>query len=321
MINLLFDEGRIIAFIGILAAFMLTCTLTSVLEKYLPRDMGRAFAHDGSKSAGKPRGAGIIFILVFVIVSALFASMSAQFAIYLILVSVEMFTGFFDDAAKKPWGELKKGLLDFAVAIVVAITYLHYNSNVITLGFTGTQITIPPVLFGVLTVVLVWVSINVTNCSDGVDGLSGTLTIITLMTIYVINTVMGTAGSFNYLILVFVVCILGYLWYNATPSKLLMGDAGSRAMGIFISIAVLKMGMPFLYIPVALVLILDGGLGLIKVSLIRFLKIHILKNTTTPLHDHVRKVKGWSNTQTVFRFAIIQIVVSLATVYIVSFKL
>ena len=51
MINLLFDEGRIIAFIGILAAFMLTCTLTSVLEKYLPRDMGRAFAHDGSKSA------------------------------------------------------------------------------------------------------------------------------------------------------------------------------------------------------------------------------------------------------------------------------
>ncbi len=78
------------------------------------------------------------------------------------------------------------------------------------------------------------------------------------------------------------------------------------------------MGMPFLYIPVAIVLILDGGLGLIKVSLIRFLKIHILKNTRTPLHDHVRKVKNWSNTQTVFRFAIIQIVVSLATVYLVS---
>jgi phospho-N-acetylmuramoyl-pentapeptide-transferase len=61
----------------------------------------------------------------------------------------------------------------------------------------------------------------------------------------------------------------------------------------------------------------DGGLGLIKVSLLRFLKIHILKNTTTPIHDHVRKKLGWSNAQVVFRFAIIQIVVSLATVYLV----
>ena len=94
-----------------------------------------------------------------------------------------------------------------------------------------------------------------------------------------------------------------------------MGDAGSRAMGVFISIAILKSGSPLLYIPVAFVLIMDGGLGLLKVSLIRAFKIHILKNTLTPLHDHVRKKLGWSNTQTVFRFAIVQVVVSVATVY------
>jgi len=105
------------------------------------------------------------------------------------------------------------------------------------------------------------------------------------------------------------------LWYNATPSKLMMGDAGSRAMGLFISIAILKTGSPFLYIPVALVLILDGGLGLVKVALLRFLKIHILKNVRTPLHDHVRKVWDWSNTQTVYRFAIIQIILGVAVVY------
>ena len=52
-------------------------------------------------------------------------------------------------------------------------------------------------------------------------------------------------------------------------------------------------------------------------ALLRFLKIHILKNTRTPLHDHVRKVKGWSNTQTVFRFAIIQIIVSIGTIYLI----
>ena len=122
-------------------------------------------------------------------------------------------------------------------------------------------------------------------------------------------------GLIPYLILLFAVCILGYLWYNATPSRLMMGDAGSRAMGLFISIAVLKTGSPFLYIPVALVLILDGGLGLVKVSLLRFLKIRILTKVRTPLHDQARKVWEWSNTQTVFRFAIIQIIVSVAVVY------
>ena len=169
----------------------------------------------------------------------------------------------------------------------------------------------------VLAVVLVWTSVNVTNCSDGVDGLSGTLTIITLMTIYMIDQIKAVSGDFSFSILLFAVCILGYLWYNATPSRLLMGDAGSRAMGLFISIAILKTGCPFLYILVALVLILDGGLGLLKVSLIRFFKIHILNHVRTPLHDHVRKVWNWSNTQTVFRFAIIQIILSAAVIYAV----
>ena len=99
-----------------------------------------------------------------------------------------------------------------------------------------------------------------------------------------------------------------------------MGDAGSRAMGLFIGVMILKSDSPLLYIPAALVLILDGGLGLIKVALLRFCKIHILKNIRTPLHDHVRKVMGWSNTQTVFRFAIIQIVISMGIVYLLLIK-
>ena len=93
-----------------------------------------------------------------------------------------------------------------------------------------------------------------------------------------------------------------------------MGDAGSRAMGIFIAIVALKSHSPFIYLLAAAMLIIDGGLGLVKVALLRFLKIHILKNTTTPIHDHVRKRLGWSNAQVVFRFAIVQVVFSAATI-------
>ncbi len=303
------------ALVGILAAFAATVFMTQKLQGLLPKDGGREFAHDGKLSAGKPRGAGIIFVLCYVAAALLFAPLSPEIVIYLILTVICMMTGFLDDAARNPWGEYKKGFLDLCVAAMVAMTFLKFNSNTIELALFHTQITIPPVVYAILAMILVWTSVNVTNCADGVDGLSGTLTIITVMTIYAIYRITKTGEDISYLILLFAVCILGYLWFNATPSKLMMGDAGSRSMGLFISIAILKTGSPLLYLPVALVLILDGGLGLIKVSLIRFLKIHIMTNIRTPLHDHVRKVWTWSNTQTVFRFAIVQIIISVALIY------
>lgn len=316
----LVQDSPMVAAVGLLLAFALTCVLLTKLSSFLPKDAGRAFAHDGSLSAGKPRGAGIIFVLVFIAAAILFAPVSVETMIYLMLIAGEMLTGYMDDAAEHPWNEYKKGLLDLIIAIILAVTYLNHNESSFTLATMGIIVTVPPVVFAVLTVILVWTSINVTNCADGVDGLSGTLVLVTLTTVYVINGILGKGSDLQYLILLFGICILGYLWYNATPSRLLMGDAGSRAMGIFISIAILKTGSPFLYIPAAIVLILDGGLGLVKVALLRFLKIGILKHTRTPLHDHVRKVMGWSNTQTVFRFAIIQIVVSAATVYLLLMR-
>lgn len=317
MIHFLLKENQpVIAAVGLFLAFLGTCFFTFKFFDLLPRDAGRDFAHDGKLSAGKPRGAGIIFILVFVAAALLFAPVNLEIIIYMILIVAEMLTGYMDDASEHPWGEFKKGILDLIIASVLAITYLNFNSSTIQIATMGIDITIPPILFGILTIILVWGSINVTNCSDGVDGLSGTLTIITLTTFFVVDNIVGTKDEFTFLILMFISCILGYLWYNAAPSRLLMGDAGSRAMGIFISIAALKSGSPLLYIPAAIVLILDGGLGLLKVALIRAFKIHILKNVTTPLHDHVRKKLGWSNTQTDFRFAIIQIMVSVAVVYL-----
>lgn len=308
-------SSSLAALCGILFAFAVTVFATAKLAPFLPKDGGREFAHNGKLSAGKPRGAGIIFVLAFVAAVLFFVPLTAELVIYLILMVICMMTGFLDDASKTPWGEYKKGFLDLCVAVMVAFTFLKYNPSTVDIALLGLSFTLPAWAFAVLTVILVWTSVNVTNCSDGVDGLSGTLAIITVMTIYILDRIRLRPDDFAYLNLLFAVCVLGYLWYNATPSKLMMGDAGSRAMGLFISIAILKTGAPILYIPVALVLILDGGLGLIKVSLIRFFKIHIMKNIRTPLHDHVRKVWNWSNTQTVFRFAIIQIILAAAVIY------
>lgn len=313
-----YDSLKLITFISILFAFALTCVCIYFGMKALPKDAGRAFAINGTKSVGKPRGAGIIFILTFTLSAVLFIPMNTELIIYLILVLAAMLSGYLDDSSDKPWGELKKGLIDLVIAIVAAVTYLNYNPNTFNIALLDTTITLNPVVYGILIVVLVWASINVTNCSDGVDGLCGTLSCITLTAAYALFKVFSIEPYFRHIVLLMVVCILGYLWYNASPSKLLMGDAGSRAIGLFIAFTFLKLHHPLLYIPLALMLILDGGLGLFKVSFMRVFKVNPLKNVRTPIHDHMRKNKDWSDAQVVFRFSIIQIVICVAMIFAVA---
>lgn len=298
---------RLLTLFGVLAVFAFTFLATRCCQKFLPRDGGRKFAVNGALSKGKPRGAGIIFILAFVLCGVIFAPFSPENLIYLLLTVGAMLSGYLDDASETPWGEYKKGMIDLVLALAGAFTYVNFNGSAIALPFTDQMLTLPRWLFILLAVVLIWASINVTNCSDGVDGLSGTLSMVTLGAFSLLC--ISRDPSFTLLIGMLIGAILAYQWFNASPSLLMMGDAGSRAMGLFIAFAAMKSGSPLLYIPLALVLILDGGLGLAKISLKRFLKISILKNVRTPLHDHARKNKGWSDTQVVFRFAIIQLAV------------
>lgn len=309
-------DYEIISIIGVLFCFVSTIIATKTLKEKLPKDEGRLFAHDGILSKGKPRGAGIIFVISFAISSVLFVPINPEYLIYIALVICAMLTGYFDDSSKVPWGPLKKGLLDFFIAVVAGITYINFNGTKISINIFKNNVSfyIPVVLYLILAVVLIWVSINVTNCSDGVDGLSGSLSIITLLSFYFICK--NIDYNFSYIIILMVFVVLAYLWFNATPSVLMMGDAGSRALGLFIAIVALKSHNAFLFIPFALMLIVDGGAGLIKLSMGRFLKIKVMKNIRTPIHDHYRKNKEWSNTHVVTRFCIIQVVVSIVFVYL-----
>ncbi|HIS63591.1 MAG TPA: phospho-N-acetylmuramoyl-pentapeptide-transferase [Candidatus Scybalomonas excrementigallinarum] len=293
---------------SLLAAFLLTAVAIKVLQDYLPHDLGRAFAINGQLSKGKPRGAGIIFVITFIIVSLIFVPIEKEYVIYCILLFAAMLTGYLDDRAETPWGELKKGILDFAIALMTAITFVNFNPEYVGFYWFGKFIEIPVIVYIILAIILIWVSINVTNCSDGVDGLSSNMSIITLLSIAMIFIKSGSV--YANITLILVACLLGYLWFNVTPSKLLMGDAGSRAIGFFIAVLMMKSFHPFLYLLAGFMLIVDGGLGLIKVSLLRFLHIHILKNVRTPIHDYARKTLNWSDSQVVFKFTMIQIIAS-----------
>ena len=112
--------------------------------------------------------------------------------------------------------------------------------------------------------------------------------------------------------------LLAYLFFNCSPSSMLMGDAGSRPLGLLLAILSMKSGHPFAFIPLALVVIIDGGLGLLKVTLIRFFRLHVMTDLRTPIHDHMRKNLNWSDTQVVSRFVILQVFINLLVLILVK---
>lgn len=314
MLQLLSGSQRTVDALGFLLAFALTALMDSVFREKLPHDHGRAFAVNGELSKGKARGSGLIFVLCIALVTLAVVPLRTEYIIYTVLLIASMLSGYFDDASEVAWNEYKKGLIDLVIAIVAGVTYLNFNST--TVNFLQWSFAIPYPLYLVLIVVLIWASINVVNCTDGVDGLSASLAVVTIGTYLIAYheelADYSTAG------VVFMGALLAYLWSNAKPSTLLMGDAGSRAMGFFIAILSLKCGHPFAFLLAAIVFIVDGSLGILKISLKRFLHISILKNTRTPLHDHVRKNKGWSDEQVVARWLILQCVASALLLLVVN---
>lgn len=304
------DNTTLVLLVPMLCSFLIAFFSLKFFKRILPKDQGRAFAVNGALSEGKPRGAGIIFVTSFTLCTALFYPLDIENIIYLVLVYAAMLSGYFDDAAETPWGNLKKGLIDLVISLGIAFTYYFYNGSQVKLYITDSTFTIPAPLFIILAGVLVWTAINVTNCTDGVDGLCGSLVMTVLLPLALMVTKSGAADML--LPMIMFVTLAAYLWFNCSPSQMLMGDAGSRALGVFLAVMFLKTAAPFAFIPMAIVIILDGGLGLLKLSFRRFLKIkNFMEGIRTPLHDHARKNKGWSDTQVVIRFTILQIIVNL----------
>ena len=304
------DNTTLILLVPLLCSFLVAFFSLKFFKRILPKDQGRAFAVNGALSEGKPRGAGIIFVTSFTLCTALFYPLDIENIIYLVLVYAAMLSGYFDDAAETPWGNLKKGLIDLVISLGIAFTYYFYNGSQVKLYITNSTFTIPAPVFIILAGVLVWTAINVTNCTDGVDGLCGSLVMTVLLPLAFMVTKSGAVDML--LPMIMFVTLAAYLWFNCSPSQMLMGDAGSRALGVFLAVMFLKTAAPFAFIPMAIVIILDGGLGLLKLSFRRFLKIkNFMEGIRTPLHDHARKNKGWSDTQVVIRFTILQIIVNL----------
>ena len=307
------------ALLGLLLGFILSVVLIAFFRDKLPQDHGRAYAVNGEKSRGKARGGGVLFIPVFAAVTLLVTPFSYERCAYLFLTLAAMLTGYLDDRADLPWSELKKGLLDLAICLLTLVTFMNTHEG-FGFAFLGWWVSLPWWLFAPIGLFLLWAFINCCNCADGVDGHFGTLSVIALGSLGYALYAFCDRQEWALSALVLIGCVLAYLLFNASPSLVMMGDAGSRAIGLFMGILVLQTGNFLLCIPFAIVILLDGGLGLLKLAIMRtFRSKTFMMWLLTPLHDEARKKRHWSDTQTVFRFAIVQLLCALAGLLVMAY--
>ena len=303
--------------VGCIAAFVITYILLRFLpgEKVLlGHDRGRKFAQGSEVNIGKPTGVGFYFILVFLAVSSILCfiisptvsdkgvfesgNVVSGLGFGLLAVLAEMVTGWLDDRSKNPWNEYVKGALDVAVSLVGAFICVHFFGTRVYLAITGTYFDINPVLYYFLALLLLVVSINATNATDGIDGLSGSLSVISIVATLVLASLAGTCFDSNPALLTaaFVPALAAYLIFNFNPSKMMMGDAGSRSLGFFIAFFLILCRIPLLYFIVGLPFLCDGGISILKITVGRLTKrkIILFKSITTPLHDELRKNRKFS---------------------------
>ncbi len=318
MLTAFINNSVLLTFLSVVLAFGGVLLSLKLFKNKLPVDGGRDFAFNGKLSKGKQRGAGIVFVYVFIIASLLFVEITLEMIFYYIVLFLGMLSGYLDDRAKKPWGEYKKGAIDLVICALTSGAYIYGNADNLSLSFGFFEFELHWAVFLAVSTVFLWFMINATNCSDGIDGFCGSLSINSIIFITLACKLMGVGGDMGALSIIMVFAVMAYLWFNAEPSTMMMGDAGSRALGLFLGILLLKSGNMLLCIPFCLVLLVDGLIGIFKVSVTRFLKIKVLKNIRTPLHDHFRKNMGWSNSQTIYRLNIIQGVVSFCALLLLT---
>ena len=313
---------------GLLACWFLSWKLLPYFAHRLPSDRGRQHALQSDAAVGKPTGAGILFVSIYLIVLLLVVPLETPFLMIMLCILAAMIFGYMDDRSHSPWHEYVKGLLDLGLSGAAAFTLWRYEFRdlPIWLPLTKELLRVGPGAFIPVATALIWLVINAVNCTDGIDGLSATLSILALLCLAVLlQFVLGHVDFARYFLLphypdgarwsimafAMIGSLAGYLWHNAYPSSLLMGDAGSRAVGLLIGILVIATGNPFIILTVAAVVLVNGGTGLLKVALLRFFNVGIFHNVRFPLHDHFRHKSGWSNAQVLIRFTIVQAMVTI----------
>ncbi len=283
-----------------------------------------------------PTMGGVLIYLAVVVACILWCKLDNNY-VHIILISATWFAavGFLDDYLKLKIGVRglsvkSKLLLQLAGAFLVVLLFIIFNKpyfkyiNYINVPFIKYPFYLPMWLFVIISVLIIAGWSNAVNLTDGLDGLAAGLSIFVFATFIVLTYVIGNLKTSQYLLIMhipksseltiicaaFVGALLGFLWYNAYPAQMFMGDVGSLMLGGIIGTLAVLIKQELLLFIVGLVFIVELFSVVLQVTSYKITQKRIFK--MAPLHHHFQ-LKGVSEPKIIIRFWIIAIIILLLT--------
>ena len=214
-----------------------------------------------------------------------------------------------------------KALFQVILATIIAVV-LHFGPSQLK------SVAIPGIAQKI-DIGLLWIRIavfwivgfsNAVNFTDGLDGLAGIISATAFMAYAVIAYLQSFIGatpgvqppvsSLVPFSLIVVGAILAFLWFNAHPAQLFMGDTGSLALGAALAVVALMTGQWLLLPVIALVPVVETLVVILQIGYFKYTRRRYGEGRRlfkmAPLHNHF-ELRGWSETQIVQRFWLIGI--------------
>ena len=305
----------------------------------LRQGKGQPIRTDGPQShlvtkKGTPTMGGLMMLFGIVVSTMLWANLANRY-VWIVLAVTVVFgaIGFYDDYLKvtKQTHAGFSGRIRFLIEALVAAVACYFIASLGRQPF-ATSLTFP--FFKELVIPLGWFFVvfgsfiivgagNAVNLTDGLDGLATVPVIIVTLSFGVISYLVGNSFFSEYLNIPYVAGTgelavlcgavigagLGFLWFNAPPASIFMGDTGSLALGGMIGTIAVATKHEIVLAVVGGLFVLEAVSVIVQVVSYKLTGKRVFR--MAPIHHHFEQL-GWTEPQIVIRFWIVSVVLALA---------
>lgn len=286
------------------------------------------------KKQGTPTMGGVLMLISIFVSAMLWCNLNNGY-VWIVLFTMFSFglIGFIDDYFKVVHGNAYRGLsaklrllLQFIISGLVCYGIYKLMPNefktTITMPFLKNILWDLGIIYFVFVAFVIVGTANSVNLTDGIDGLASMTSITSFIVFLLVSYLIGRADYSLYLYLPYVPgagevtvligsiigAILGFLWFNAYPAKIFMGDVGSLAIGAGLGVVSVITKNELLLLICGAIFVAEALSVMIQIASFKIRGKRFFR--MAPIHHHF-ELGGWSEQTVVMRFWIISVILAL----------